>query len=408
MPKKLGNALSIGAENLSIPKVNFKVNQYAVLFGSIASEIRARGTVVADPSSEAKLKERGLLDPEWLKRINEFAKDNKADFVSSKLFSRIDLLESLEPFAGKIGTSEFEEKARSRMEYEYEMSDEEIDAAMRILSKDNLDTLIDTPEFSDILMSTNAYRRRMEADWHRSAKENVSRIWNLVGANEIETLSKDKSKSKSLTILVMPPISRVQRIADKDSSEVTYCLSIPGKDTEFKGAYTNGVILNALVNDVMLPSGTMTAAQRTQQNAYVKYIADKTTGTSSIRGTSIFDYPTYQENTELMAKMYPAYLAYIYRKDPVEVAVQRITSDIQRDKAGLGRIQSETVRNQMQGYYRFDDLSPEKIAGLFRGTYMGAKSFATLNLDEVGKRVYVTPTQEIRKPNMEEREDRIH
>ena len=117
MPKtNLGNALSIGADSLSVPKVNFKVNQYAVLFSSIASELRARGTVKADPSQEAKLRERGLLDDEWSRRINEFAKANKADFVSSKLFSKVGLLETLEPFAGKIGTSEFESKARSRME----------------------------------------------------------------------------------------------------------------------------------------------------------------------------------------------------------------------------------------------------------------------------------------------------
>ena len=114
MPKtNLGNALSIGADSLSVPKVNFKVNQYAVLFSSIASEIRARGTVKADPSQEAKLRERGLLDDEWSRRINEFAKANKADFVSSKLFSKVSLLETLEPFAGKIGTSEFESKARN-------------------------------------------------------------------------------------------------------------------------------------------------------------------------------------------------------------------------------------------------------------------------------------------------------
>ncbi len=406
MPKRnLGNALSIGTDNLSVPKVNFKVNQYAVLFSSIASEIKARGTLKSDPTQEASLRERGLLDEEWSKRINEFAKANRADFVDSKLFSRIGLLEILEPFAGKIGTSEFESKARSRMEYEFEMSDEEIEAVLRILSKDKLDTLIDTPEFSRILMETNTYRRKMEADWHRSAKENVSRIWDLVGRSELE--SQTKGKQKSLTVLVMPPISRVQRIADKESNEVTYCLSIPGKSTDYKSAYTNGVILNALVNDVMLPQDrAMTAAQREQQSAYVRFIAGKNTGTSSIRGTSIFDYPGYQENTDVMAKMYPAFLAYKYRREPHNIAVQGITAEIQRDKAGLSRIKNPAEKKKMEAY-RLDDLSAEGIADLFRGRYMGATSFSTLNLDDVGRRVYVPPVQEVRRKVPQVRDERI-
>ena len=407
MPKSdLGNALSIGTDNLSVPKVNFKVNQYAVLFSSIASELRARGTVKADPSQEAKLKERGLLDDEWSRRINEFARLNKADFIRSKIFSRVTLLESLEPFAGKLGTSEFESKARSRMEYEYNMSDDEIEAAMRVLSKDNLDSLIDTPEFSKILMETNAYRRKVEADWHRSAKENVSRIWDLIGKSEIQDQRTDKGKS--LTVLVMPPTSRVQRIADKGINDVTYCLSIPGKSTEFKSAYTNGAILNALVNNVMIQtSPALTATQREQQSAYVRFIADKNTGTSSITGTSIFDYPTYQENTDLMARMYPAYLAYKYRKVPYDVAVQGITAEIQRDKAGLARIQKLAEKDRMSAY-RLDELLVEDIARLFRGKYMGASSFATLDLDEVGRSVYVQPVEDLRRKIPQEREERIH
>ena len=406
MPKSdLGNALSIGTDNLSVPRVNFKVNQYAVLFSSIASEIKARGTLKSDPSQKAILQERGLLDEEWSKRINEFAKANKSDFVSSKLFSRIALIEALEPFAGKIGTPEFERIARSRMEYEFDMSDDEIESALRILSKDSLDTLIDTPEFSRILMETNTYRRKMEADWHRSARENVSRIWDLVGKSELE--SQTKGKQKTLTVLVMPPSSRVQRIANKESDEVTYCLSIPGKSTDYKSAYTNGVILNAVVNDVMLSQNkVMTAAQREQQSAYVGFIAGKNTGTSSIRGTSIFDFPGYQENTDIMAKMYPAFLAYKHRKEPHDIAIQGITAEIQRDKAGLGRIKNPAERKRMEAY-RLDDLSVEGIADLFRGRYMGATSFSTLNLDEVSRRVYVPTVQEVRRKVPQVRDERI-
>ena len=57
--------------------------------------------------------------------------------------------------------------------------------------------------------------------------------------------------------------------------------------------------------------------------------------------------------------------------------------------------------------YRLDDLSVEGIADLFRGRYMGATSFSTLNLDEVGRRVYVPPVQEVRRKVPQVREERI-
>ena len=86
MPKRnLGNALSIGTDNLSVPKVNFKVNQYAVLFSSIASEIKARGTLKSDPTQEKALRERGLLDEEWSNRINEFSVALTNAFLASNI-----------------------------------------------------------------------------------------------------------------------------------------------------------------------------------------------------------------------------------------------------------------------------------------------------------------------------------
>ena len=56
--------------------------------------------------------------------------------------------------------------------------------------------------------------------------------------------------------------------------------------------------------------------------------------------------------------------------------------------------------------YRLNELSPEAMAGLFRGKYMGARSFADINLDELGKRVYVVSADKTR--NAEEHEERMH
>ena len=221
MPKtELGYGLSIGSDCILLPNVNFKVSQYAVLFSSIASELRARGSVVQDPSSETRLREAGLLNDNWIKRISKFARDHKADFVASKMLSRVDVLDALIPFADKLGTQEFESKARSRLEYGLDMSEDEIDAAMRIITPENMQTLIDTPEFSDILMATNAYRRIVEADWYRSSNENLKRIYELVGVSEIEAHGKDKAKVDALTVLIMPPTQRIQRVADKTKEEV--------------------------------------------------------------------------------------------------------------------------------------------------------------------------------------------
>ena len=285
MPKtELGNGLSIGSDSILLPNVNFKVSQYSVLFSSIASELRARGSVVQDPSSETRLREAGLLNDNWIKRISKFARDHKADFVASKMFSRVDVLDALIPFADKLGTQEFESKARSRLEYGLDMSEDEIDAAMRIITPENMQTLIDTPEFSDILMATNAYRRKVEADWYRSSNENLKRIYELVGVSEIEAHGKDKAKVDALTVLIMPPTQRIQRVADKTKEEVIYCLSIPGANSPHKSAYTNGTILNTLVGDVILPSSGLTSEQSKKQKAYVSG-----TETWSYCGSSDYD-----------------------------------------------------------------------------------------------------------------------
>lgn len=406
MPKtEFGNGLSIGSDSILLPKVNFKVNQYAVLFSSIASELRARGSVVQDPSSEARLREAGLLNNNWIKRISKFAREHKADFVTSKLFSRVDVLDALIPFAEKLGTQEFDSKARSRLEYGLDMTEDEIEATMRIITPENMQTLIDTPEFSSILMDTNAYRRKVESDWHRSSNENLRRIYELVGVSEIEAYGKDKAKADALTVLIMPPTQRIQRVADKTKKEVVYCLSIPGVNSPHKTAYTNGAILNALVGDVILPSSGLTSEQSRKQKAYVGYLSVKNTGVSTERHTSVFDYLVPQEDVELMGKLYPAFLAYKYRTASREEAVKGITAELQRDIQGFERIQNPDVKSKMSAY-RLNELSPDAMAGLFRGKYMGARSFADINLEELGKRVYVMPADRIK--NAEEREERIH
>ena len=132
MPKtELGNGLSIGSDSILLPNVNFKVSQYAVLFSSITSELRARGTINKALKQKKELndeelkkvkamvaeyKEIGLLNDEWFERISKFAIEHREDFVASKLFSRVDVLDVLIPFADKLGTQEFESKARSRLE----------------------------------------------------------------------------------------------------------------------------------------------------------------------------------------------------------------------------------------------------------------------------------------------------
>ena len=404
MPKTyLGPQNNMRTES-TMPKVNFKVNKYAVLLSSVANEIRARYEVKKKPERRVTLERNGLLNEGWSTRINEFAKANREDFVTSKIFSRVDILDTLTPFAPMIGTEGFERAARSRLEYEYQLSDEEIEAAMRIFSKEKLDELASAPEFSDILIRTNEYRRRMELDWQRDLSVNLDRVYSLVGESETaEELNRRKNGSDSLTVLVMPPNSRVQRVANKTSKEVVFCLSIPGEHSAHKKAYTNGVILDAYMQDVVFPYETsMTAQEKQQKSAYIRYIADRNIGTSSVRNASIFDFQTPHENLDMMGKMYPAYLGYKYRKTPISLAVPAIEAEINRDFEGFSRLPNEDVKSRM-GSFKFGELDPNAIAGLFKGRYVTPQTFAKLDLDSIGERVYINP--QTRKPV--ERDERI-
>lgn len=408
MPRRgLGKSLVIGNEGVHLPKVNFKVNQYSVLFSSIASEIRAKGTIKRDSSKRAALEKLGLLDPNWTKVISEFANEHREDFLKSKLFSKIEIFDTLIPFADKIGTPEFESIARSRLEYQFEMTDEEIEAAMRILTEENLSKLVNTHEFSNVLAKTNLYRRKVESDWIRYSSANISSICELIGLNEIEACNKNKKKQDSLTVLVLPPVAKVQRMADKTKENAVFCISVPGDDTREKTTYTNGIIIDALIGSMVAArSIPMTAAEREKQDAYGKYITVKSLGVDLGNGKSIFDFQVPRENKKVMGQVYPAYLAYKHRRKPYEEAVESIKGEIERDRLGLSKF-NPVVSEELSGHYRFDELSPEAVAGLFRGQYVGMADFAKLNLEDVGKKVYINPTVlHSRKP--EQREERMH
>ena len=146
-----------------MPKMYFEVNIYASLLKSLSDNIRLRGD---KPEKKALYREVGLVDADyiaWSKKVEEFVKANRADLVKSQLFSRLDLLDSFIPFAHLIGREnpeEFETRAKSRMKYaDNPLTEEQMEAALRVLSKENLQSLIDSREFITILRSTNRYKQ---------------------------------------------------------------------------------------------------------------------------------------------------------------------------------------------------------------------------------------------------------
>ena len=62
----------------------------------------------------------------------------------------------------------------------------------------------------------------------------------------------------------------------------------------------------------------------------------------------------------------------------------------------------EDVKRRM-GSFKFGELDPNAIAGLFKGRYVTPQTFAKLDLDSIGERVYINP--QTRKPV--ERDERI-
>ena len=113
--------------------------------------------------------------------------------------------------------------------------------------------------------------------------------------------------------------------------------------------------------------------------------------TFGIKISNIIDYEATLENSNVYEN--------VINVETVE------TTELQRDIQGFEKIQNPDVKSKMSAY-RLNELSPDAMAGLFRGKYMGARSFADINLEELGKRVYVMPADRIK--NAEEREERIH
>lgn len=391
-----------------MPKMYFEVNIYASLLKSLSDNIRLRGD---KPEKKALYKEVGLVDSDymaWSKKVEEFVRANREDLVKSQLFNRLDLLDSFVPFAHLIGRDNpeaFETRARSRMKYaDKPLTDEQMDAALRVLSKDNLQSLVDSREFITILRATNRYKQDLEILWKKHQGTSMERIKKIVGSAEVSESSvdrKNKGRSRKTKVVVLPRLYNMQRISEKTPEEAVYCFSYAEKSKR-AAAYSYGAMLHTFVHESLFPYGTtMTKQAKRQFHSGIKYLTDKEAYVNMMEGNGSFlDIVTKDEDIDLMGKMYPYYLAYKYRRLPQIEAETRISEEIRRDMTAFSKMRPEDQK-RLAGY-RLEKLAPGKISRYFKGRYVTLADLGNIDIEKDESKVIAD--EFISKPEHEELE----
>ena len=129
-----------------------------------------------------------------------------------------------------------------------------------------------------------------------------------------------------------------------------------------------GHLSHQAVHQPMIPyKMSMSGASKRKLDGFMKFLTDKEIYTW-LSGKSGLSISTPQEDSELMAKMYPYWLGYKHRnaekrgKNPVT----EIGEEIQRDKAYFDSLPKGSKTKKTCLSYQFECLSPEKIAAFFR------------------------------------------
>lgn len=357
--------------------MNFAVDGTAVAYNMLDGEIKARIASRNNPERKAFYRQMGVIDSApaitrfMVKYPNVFGNRKLIHSDGSNFFGGI---LSLSPLAG---TSSQREMLKSRMRYEYDLSDEELAGMEDFI--DELNHLKDQPEIRQIVEQTVSYKNYIKSAWESREEGIMEHIKEVLGY-EPEAIG-------SVNAYIMYPnfdTHRSCQLSDKKIYMYFGKCRHEGKDENYEAKVISALTHQA-VHQPMLPyKSSMTKKEKETFHAFIKYLTDKEIYTE-LSGNSYLDVVTQNEDHTLMAKMYPFWLGYRYRnvdkqgKNPVNEIRKAIT----RDKEYYDRLPAGSKKRKAFAGYNFEKLDAEKIAVLFKGKRsMTPYEFATLDFDD--------------------------
>ena len=339
-----------------MPNLNmdFTVNKNAVVCNMLNGEIQGRMKSRNNPALKQAYRERGIIDS--TPAITQFILSHPKVFGNEKLIHRdgSNFFEGILPvYSNPVSTSR-RETLRSRMRYEYELTDSEVSGMEAFF--DDFQTLADTPEIQKIVSDTEDYKNSIEEAWNASSSSIMRYISDVIGY--------EPEKTGKISTFIMYPTFDVHRCAqDKGGTNVFFARR---KDNDIGKILA--YLTHQVVHESMLPyKGSMTKQEKDYYHAFIKFLTDKDVY-SQLSGKSYLDNVTKEENAEVMGKVYPFWLGYRYRNadkeglDPVEL----ISADIKRDRKYFEELPQDSKKRKLYGSYEFEKLDPKRIALLFR------------------------------------------
>lgn len=164
---------------MSKSNMNFAVNENAVVCNIIDGEIRARIATRNNPQKKKQYVERGIIESS--DAITRFMHKHPKVFGNRKLIHSdgSNFFGGIVPIASLSETPSYKDMIKSRMEYEYELTDEELSGIDEFI--DDLNELRQDPEVKNIVQATAQYKNSIERIWKSSEKAIMSYVTAILG-----------------------------------------------------------------------------------------------------------------------------------------------------------------------------------------------------------------------------------
>lgn len=358
---------------MSKSHINFSVNENAIVCNILNGEIRGRLASRNDERKKALYKERRVIESS--PAIVRFMGKHKSVFGNKKLINQ-----NGNNFFGEIvqlsplsETDSYTEMLKSRMRYEYDISDEELVGMEDFL--EDLSNLHNESEIQSIVSQTEEYKNSIEKLWKSHEPQIMRYVQKILGGYVPENVGK-------VSAYIMYPNIDTHRSC-QISNNKTFLFF--GKSGERNPNKILSYLTHQAVHQPMLPyTPSMTRDEKESFHAFIKFLTDKEIY-STLTGNSYLDIVTVNENPEVMGKIYPFWLGYRYRNVDKEGLnpVEEINKAIKRDKKYYDSLPVKSKKRNLFGTYNFEKIDAEKLTTFFKAKRgISPYEFAKLDFDD--------------------------
>lgn len=335
--------------------MSFSVNRHAIVYNMLNGEILGILASRNDEQKKELYKEKGIIESS--PAIIKFMGRHKEVFGNRKLiYQNGNFFGGIVPLSPLSETESYKDMLKSRMKYEYDISDEELLEMDGFI--EDLENLHRSTEIKPILDETIEYKNSIERLWKANESRIMKHIKGILGSYTPKNVGK-------VNVYVMYPNIDTHRSCPVSDNK-TY--SFFGKRGERNPSKILAYLTHQAVHQPMLPyTPSMTRDEKENFHAFIKFLTDKEIY-SSLTGRSYLDIETVKENPNVMGKVYPFWLGYRYRNidkqglNPVE----EIRKAIKRDKDYFDSLPQKSRKRKLFESYEFEKIDADKLSTFFK------------------------------------------